>query len=104
MSLEAVKQVTEAEEAAKQQKLQAQQDARRLVAEAEKAGEQLVLRAGEQAKAESAAMLRGAEDAAAEDTAKVHAEALADADRLRAKAEGRLEEAASLIVRRVVDA
>ncbi len=43
MSLEAVKQVTEAEELGRQKKAQAQQDARRLVAEAEKAGQQLVL-------------------------------------------------------------
>ena len=60
--------------------------------------------ARKRAEAESAKLLTAAEAAAADDTAEIHTRALADADRLRSKAEGRLEEAASLIVRKVVDA
>ena len=63
-----------------------------------------MLDAGKQAQAKAAQLLAAAETAAADDTAQIHTQALADADRLRSQAEGRLEEAASLIVRKVVDA
>lgn len=104
MSLEAVKQVTLTEEQGRAQKAEAVQEAKRLVAEAEKAGRQLLLDAETKAAAEVKAMLAQAEQVASDDTAKVEAKAAADAKQLRSKAEGRLEEAASLIVRKVVDA
>ena len=63
-----------------------------------------MLDARKQAQAKAAQLLAAAETAAADDTAQIHTQALADADRLRSQAEGRLEEAASLIVRKVVDA
>lgn len=104
MSLEAVKQVTMTEEQARAQKAEAVQEAKRLVAEAEKVGRQILLDAQTKAAAEVKALIAQAEQAASDDAAKVEAQAAADAQQLRSKAEGRLEEAASLIVRKVVDA
>lgn len=104
MSLEAVKQVTQAEEQGRVQKVQATQDAKRLIAEAEKAGRQAVLDARAKAEAEVREMMAAAEQSASVDVAEVAAKAAADAQQLRTQAEGRLEEAASLIVRKVVDA
>lgn len=57
-----------------------------------------------QAEAEAKALLAKAEQDAAGDAAGIEKQADADCAALRAKAEGRLEEAASLIVRKVVDA
>ena len=78
MSLEAMKQVTEAEEANRARRAEAQAEAKRLVAEAERAGK-----------------ARLAE-------ARAQAEAQKSCDALRAQAEARLADAAESIVRRVV--
>ena len=95
MSLEAIKQVTEAEQANKARKVEAQAEAKRMVAEAERAG-----------KAHLDAQVRGfmqqAEAKAAEHAAEVMAQTKQACDSLRAKAEGRLADAAESIVRRVV--
>lgn len=104
MSLEAVKQVTQAEEQGKAEKAKAAQEAKRLVAGAEKAGRQAVLDARANAEAEVRQMIAEAEQSASGDMAQIRAKAAADAQQLRKQAEGRLEEAASLIVRKVVDA
>lgn len=104
MSLEAVKQVTQAEEQGRAQKAQATQDAKRLISEAEKAGRQAVLDAQTKAEAEIRRMIAEAEQSASGDTVQIRKASAADADKLRKQAEGRLEEAASLIVRKVVDA
>lgn len=104
MSLEAVKQVTVAEEQCRVQKAQAQQDARRLFSDADKAGQALVAKAEADARAQADALLAQAEQTAAGEIAQIQKDAAADAQKLRSKAEGRLEEATSLIVRKVVDA
>lgn len=104
MSLEAVKQVTEAEAQGKLQKAQAAQEAKRLLAEAEKAGRQALQEAQAQAEAEARRMIAGAEESASGEMAQIRAQGAADAEQLRKQAKGRLEEAASLIVRKVVDA
>ena len=82
MSLDAMKQVTEAEQAARAQRAEAEAQAKRLVAEAE--------------------LLRQAEAQAARNAEEVMAEARRACDALRERAEGRLPQAADSIVRRVV--
>ena len=82
MSLEAMKQVTEAEEANRARRAEAQAEAKRLVAEAERAGK--------------------AEAKAAEHASEVMAQTRKSCDALRAQAEARLADAAESIVRRVV--
>ena len=104
MSLEAVKQVTDAEQLSKERKAQAVLDAKQLVATAEKAGVQAVAEAKKQAEAKVKELLAQAEQSAAGEVADIRKQADADCAALRTKAEGRLEEAASLIVRKVVDA
>lgn len=104
MSLEAVKQVTDAEQLSKERKAQAAADARQLVADAEQAGQQAVAEAKKQAEARVKELLAKAEQDAAGEVADIRKQAEADCAALRTKAEGRLEDAASLIVRKVVDA
>lgn len=104
MSLEAVKQVTDAEQRAKVRKAQAAQDARRLVAEAEKAGQQAVAQAKQKAQLQITELMEQAERNAAAHTAAVVKETEGQCEELRAEAQRRLEKAASLIVGKVVDA
>lgn len=103
MSLEAVKMVTQAEQDAKARKVQAAADARKLVADAEKAGRQSVADALAKAKAEAAEQMAQAEQKAASARAKIIRETEGTCDQLRAEAQVKLEKAASLIVRRVVE-
>ena len=63
-----------------------------------------MLDAQAKAEAEVRQMIAEAEQSASGDMARIREKAAADADQLRKQAEGRLEEAASLIVRKVVDA
>ena len=104
MSLEAVKQVAEAERISKERRVQAALDAKKLVADAENAGPQAVAESKNLAEAQAKNLLAKAEQDAAGDAARIKKQADADCAALRSKAEGRLEEAASLIVRKVVDA
>ena len=78
MSLEAIKQVTEAEQVQKQRKAEAQ------------------------AEAQARGFMKEAEEKAAAHAAEVNAQTQKACDTLRAKAEGRLADAAASIVRRVV--
>lgn len=57
MSLEAVKQVAEAEQLSKEQRAQAALDAKKLLTDAERAGQQAVADAKKQAEAEAKALL-----------------------------------------------
>ena len=91
MSLEAMKQVTEAEEANRARRVEAQAEAKRLVAEAERAGKARLAEARAQAEAK-----------AAEHASEVMAQTRKSCDALRAQAEARLADAAESIVRRVV--
>ena len=88
MSLEAMKQVTEAEEANRARRAEAQAEAKRLVAEAERAGKARLAEARAQAEAQHAS--------------EVMAQTRKSCDALRAQAEARLADAAESIVRRVV--
>lgn len=102
MSLEAIKQVTEAEEVNRTKKAQAQAEAKRLVAEAERAGKARLAEARAKAEEQVRGYLKQAEETAAKHAAEVTAQTQTSCDALRAKAEGRLADAAASIVRRVV--
>ena len=102
MSLEAIKQVTEAEQAHKQRRAEAQAEAKRTVAEAERAGKARLAEARAQAEAKAREFMKAAEETAAKHAAEVTAQTRKTCDTLRAKAEGRLADAAESIVRRVV--
>ena len=99
MSLEAMKQVTEAEEANRARRVEAQAEAKRLVAEAERAGKARLAEARAQAEAQARELMRQAE---AEHAAEEMAQTRNSCDALRAQAEARLADAAESIVRRVV--
>ena len=85
MSLEAVQVVTETEQRALQRKAEAVEAAKKLVAEAQ-----------------ARQMMTRAEEAAAKHTETVMEETRRSCDDLRRAAEGKLEDAAALIIRRVV--
>ena len=102
MSLEAMKQVTEAEQANRAQKAEAQAEAKRLVAEAERAGRAHLVQARSQAEAQVREWMKQAEEQAAVHAGEVNAQTQSACDALRAKAEARLADAAESIVRRVV--
>lgn len=102
MSLEAVQKVTETEQKARERKLEAAENAKKLVAEAERSGRERLSTAHAEADAQVKAMLTRAEESAAVRTAAVMEETRRSCDDLRREAEGRLEDAAALIIRRVV--
>lgn len=104
MSLEAVKMVTQAEQEARERRAQAAVDARKLVTQAEKTGAQSVAEAQTRARSENAARMAEAEARSAKHLAQVIRDTEGTCDELRAEAQRRLDQAADLIVRRVVDA
>lgn len=101
MSFEAIQKVTQAEQSAQERKAAAADEAKRIVAEAERAGKQLV--ADERARAEARAreLLAQAEKRAGERSAKTMADNAARCEELKKAAMTRLDRAADLIVGRV---
>lgn len=103
MSLEAIKTITEAEEAARRLKAEAAVDAKRMISEAKAAG-QKALEAAEQKANEELRGLRGKADEKATSDAKELAENTENKKAaMRVRAEGRLDKAAQLIVERIVN-
>lgn len=102
MSLEAIKQVTQTEADTKQRKVDAAAAAKKLVADAERAGQDAVQNARAEAEAKAKELMSQAEANAAQRAVEIAAQAEAECAALRNAAEGKLEEAAALIVRRVV--
>ena len=102
MSLEAVQRVTEAEEKARARRAEAAEACRKLVADAEAAGQARLDQARREAEAQAAKALADAEAAAATDAQAVEQETQKACDTLRQAAAGRLDDAAALIIRRVV--
>lgn len=102
MSIEAVQKVTEAEERARAQKAAAVEQAKKLVADAERTGRERLEAAHAEAEGQVKAMLSRAEESAAARTAAVLEETRRSCDGLRRAAEDRLDDAAALIIRRVV--
>ena len=103
LSLEAIKQVTEAEQACAQRKTEAVQAARQAVAEAERQGQAELESARSEAEAKVQAMMRQAEARAAEQAEAVQQETERACADLKSAAKQQLEAAAELIVRRVVN-
>ena len=101
MSLEAIQTVTRAEQAARDKKAQAADEAKRIVSEAERAGRQLVADARSQAEEQVKALLAEAEARAGEKSAQTLANNAAQCEALKKAARGRLDRAADLIVGRV---
>ncbi len=102
MSLEAIKQITETERACEQRKTEAAQQARRMVAEAEKAGQAALEARRVEAERQAKEILAQAETHATERMAEVAKRSEQVCAELCNAAEGRLDAAADLIVRRVV--
>ena len=101
MSLEAIQEVTQAEQAAREKKAQAADEAKRIVAEAERAGRQLVADARAQAEETVKTLLAEAEARAGERSAQTLAGNAAQCEALKKTARSRLDQAAGLIVGRV---
>ena len=95
MSIEAIRQVTETEQANKQSRAAAEAEARQLVLDAERNGTELAAEQGKD-------LLRQAEERAALRAQEIAREAEAESRRQREQAEQHLDETAEFIVERVV--
>lgn len=102
MSLDAIKKVTETEQLSLQRRTEATAAAKKLVADAEREGVKLVEAAQSRAAAEARALMAQAEKKAAEYAAKAKADTERDCAELRRAAERRLDDAATLIMERIV--
>ena len=96
MSIEAIRQVTETEQANKQSRAAAEAEARQLVLDAERNGTELLKKVRSDAAEQGKDLLRQAEERAA------LREAEAESRRQREQAEQHLDETAEFIVERVV--
>lgn len=103
MSLEAIQTITESEKSAEQRIQNAADEAKKLISDAERAGQAKVLQAKAEAEAKAKTMMEQAEQRAAQHEAGVMDEMNRSCDAMRKSAEGRLPTAAELIVRRVVN-
>jgi flagellar biosynthesis/type III secretory pathway protein FliH len=103
MSFQDIQKVTETEQGTRAKKAEAQAEAKQIVAAAEKAGAQLVADARAKAVEQTRAMMTRAEEAAQEQTKLTLEANNAACQAMRRQAQGRLDEAADLIVRRVVN-
>ena len=97
MSIEAIRQVTETEQANKQSRAAAEAEARQLVLDAERDGTELLKQVRSDAAEQGKDLLRQAEERAA-----LRAQEEAESRRQREQAEQHLDETAEFIVERVV--
>jgi vacuolar-type H+-ATPase subunit H len=102
MSLQSITQITEAEEAARRLKFDAQSQARRDLDAAEMAGREAVERARRTAEDEGRALRRELEHRAADNARELAEETLSRRAVLRAHADARLDAAARIIVDAVI--
>ena len=102
MSLEAIEKVTEVELESKERRGAAEAEARQIIADAERTGLALLQKVRADAASEGKALLRKAEERAAERAAEISANASREADGLRQMADKHMEAAAEFIVGRVV--
>jgi len=103
MSFQDIQRVTRIEEDTREKKLQAQAQARQIIAEAQKAGTAAVEAARRQARDQVSQWMEEAERLGREETARMLAANDQACQAMCRQARGRLSEAADLIVRRVVD-
>jgi V/A-type H+-transporting ATPase subunit G/H len=102
MSLEAIKSISEAEERAKKARQEAQQNARKAIDDAHKAGNDSVEATIERAESEVAALKRAADAKAAESAKELLSTTANKRAAIKARAEGRLDAAAGIIIERIV--
>ena len=103
MSLEAIKTISEAEARSQQAVADASAAAKRSVAEAERAAQAAIAQARQKAEEETAALLKASDERAAENAEKLRENTFNKCAAMTARAERLLDQAASLIVRRVVE-
>ncbi len=103
MPLEAIKQVSDAEDKAAAIRKDAYDQSKRLLAQAERDGRAMLEEARLQAEAEAARLLLEAEGPAKKQGEELLAAAQREGALLRAKAEGRMEKAVQLITERIVN-
>ena len=103
MSLEAIKQISAAEDEARQAVLRAQQKARESVKEVEIAGKEAIAAMITRAESEVAHLKRTADQKAADQAIELASTTANRQATLRARAEGRIDRAAMLIVERIVN-
>ena len=102
MSFEVIERVTQVERENQERRAAAEAEAKNLVAEAKREGLALLQQARDAAAEEGKQLLRSAETRAERRTAEIRKAAEEKSDALRTAAAGHLEEAAELIVGRVV--
>ena len=103
MSLEGIKQVTEAEEMTQRRKAEAAAQAKKTVSDAQRAGQAALAAARAEAQAKAAQFMKEAEEKASKQAESVVEETKRSCDALRKAAGSRMAEASALIVRRVVN-
>ena len=103
MSLEGIKQVTETEASTHQRKAEAEAQAKAMIADARRAGEKDLADARAEAEAQAKSYMKEAEAKAAKHSEAVVEETGHACDALRRAAKSHMDEAAELIVRRVVN-
>ena len=102
MSIEAIRQVTETEQANKQSRAAAEAEARQLVLDAERNGTELLKKVRSDAAEQGKDLLRLGVERAALRAQEIAREAEAESRRQREQAEQHLDETAEFIVERVV--
>ena len=102
MSFEAIKGISDAEVLGKAKVAEAEAKARQMLADAESAGKAALDAAKSRADSELKALREKADRQTAEKTAALDGEILAEAEQLRRAAEQKLEDAAALVVERIV--
>ncbi len=103
MSIEAIQQISQAEASAQEKKQAAFAKAKQMKRDAEQNGEQLLEQTRQKAEQESRAMMTAAEQAAAKQAAQLLSDNARVCEQLCSVAESHLDEAAALIVKRIVN-
>ena len=103
MSLEAIKTISEAEEAVRRKKAEAQQEARRAVAEAQAAADAAVEAARVKAAEELQGVVKAADDKSRADALELASSTENKKAAMRVHAESRLDAAARFITERIVN-
>ena len=103
MSFEAITSIAQAEEAAKVAVAYAQQQAKQMIADAEAKGKESVAEAVKKAENELLQLKKKTEEKASESAEILYGEVGEKKSALRAMAESKLDEAANLIVERIVN-
>jgi V/A-type H+-transporting ATPase subunit G/H len=103
MSLEVIKSISDAEDAAREARLSAQTQAKSMIAEAEKKGQAAVLDAAARAEDEVKKRFSEAEQKAAAYAAELQKTTAEKQAEIRRHAESRLNDAAGMIIERIVN-